>query len=192
MKNLTVLIGVIALALSSCGTHKALRFVKTNPNQQIVQTQDLHAISEDIIPMNESRVSPVLTTQSETADVETDLSSSDISSYPDTTQSSDEPEMSSEEASEAVQQAIRTEKKAKASKNLGIAGLSMSLLSVLAIISFLLMIASLILYISANRARYNTERGVKSMKIAKILLIIYGALLALSVLLIILLIILFI
>ena len=73
MKNLTILIGVIALVLSSCGTHNALRFVKTNPNQQIVQTQDLDVISEDVIPMNVSRVGSVLTTQSETADVETKI-----------------------------------------------------------------------------------------------------------------------
>jgi len=192
MKNLTVLFGVIALVLSSCGTHNALRYVKTNPNQQIVQTQNLDATPEDIIPMNESRVNATLTAQNEAVDVETDLSSSAVPSYPDTTLGADEPEMSSDETSDAVQQAQRTEKRAKASKNLGIAGLAMSLLSFLAFIGFFLMIASLILYISANRARYNTEQGVKNLRSAKILLIVYGALIALGVLLVILLILLFI
>jgi len=192
MKNLTILIGVIALVLSSCGTHKALRFVKTNPNQQIVQTQDLDATSEDLIPMNESRVSTVLTTQSETSDIETDLSSSVISSYPDTTKSSDEPEMSSDEASDVVQQATRTEKTAKIAKSLGIAGIVTMWLGPFSFVAFPLMIATLILYLKANKARYNTEQGVKSLKTAKTLLIIYGALLALGLLLVILLILLFI
>lgn len=192
MKNSTVLIGVVALVLSSCGTHKALRFVKTNPNQQIVQTQNLDVISEDVIPMNESRVSTVFTTHSETADVETDLSSSVISSYPDTTLSSEEPEMSSEDASAAVEQATRTEKTAKIAKSLGIAGIVTMWLGPISFVAFPLMIATLILFLKANKARYNTEQGVKSLKTAKTLLIIYGALLALGLLLLILLILLFI
>jgi hypothetical protein len=192
MKNLTVLIGVIALVLSSCGTHKALRFVKANPHQQIVQTQDIDATSEDLIPMNESRVSTVLTTQSETSDVETDLSSSEILAYPDTTESADEPEMSSEDASAAVEQATRTEKTAKIAKSLGIAGIVTMWLGPISFVAFPLMIATLILYLKANKARYNTEQGVKSLKTAKTLLIVYGALLALGLLLVILLILLFI
>jgi len=193
MKNSTVLIGVIALVLSSCGTHKALRFVKTNPNQQIVQTQNLDATpEEDIIQMNESRVSTILTTQSETSDVETDLSSSEILAYPDTTESADEPEMSSEDASAAVEQATRTEKTAKIAKGLGIAGIVTMWLGPISFVAFPLMIATLILYLKANKARYNTEQGVKSLKTAKTLLIVYGALLALGLLLVILLILLFI
>jgi len=183
MKNLTVLIGVFALVLSSCGTHKALRFVKANPNQQIVQTQDLHAISEDLIPMNESRVSTVLTTQSETSDIETDLSSSDISSYPDTTKSSDEPEMSSDEASDAVQQATRTEKTATIAKSLGIAGVVTMWLGPISFVALPLMIATLILYLKANKARYNTEQGVKSLKTTKNLLLFYGIVAAIALLL---------
>jgi hypothetical protein len=183
MKNLTILIGVIALVLSSCGTHKALRFVKTNPNQQIVQTQDLDATSEDLIPMNESHVSPVLTTQSETSDVETDLSSSVISSYPDTTKSSDEPEMSSDEASDAVQQATRTEKTAKIAKSLGIAGIVTMWLGPISFVALPLMIATLILYLKASKARYNTEQGVKSLKTAKSLLLFYGIVTAVALLL---------
>ena len=192
MKNLTVLFGVIALVLSSCGTHNALRYVKTNPNQQIVQTQHADDRSEAVIPMNEQRVSSTLTTQNESMDVENELASSVYTSYPDTTSWTEEPEMNSDEASEAVAQAQRSEKRAKTSKNLGIAGLAMSLLSFLAFIGFFLMIASLILYISANRARYNTEQGLNNLRKAKILLIIYGAMIALGVLLTILLILLFI
>ncbi len=174
MKNLTILIGVIALVLSSCGTHNALRFVKTNPNQQIVQTQNLAAISEDMIPMNESRVSTYFSTKSETADVETELSSSDISPYPDTTLSSEEPEMSSEDASAAVEQAMRTEKTAKIAKNLGIAGVVTMWFGLISLIAIPLMIATLILYLKANKARYNTEQGAKYLKTAKNLLLFYG------------------
>lgn len=192
MKNLTVLFGVIALVLSSCGTHNALRYVKTNPNQQIVQTQHTEVSSEEVIPMNEQRMSSTLTTQSESVDVENELSSSVHTTYPDTASWAEEPEIKTDEADDAVAQAQRSEKRAKASKNLGIAGLAMSLLSFLAFIGFFLMIASLILYISANRARYNTEEGVNNLRKAKILLIIYGALIALGVLLTILLILLFI
>jgi ATP-dependent Zn protease len=192
MKNLTVLFGVIALVLSSCGTHNALRYVKTNPNQQIVQTQPAEVSSEEVIPMNEQRVNSTLTTQNESVDVQHELASSVYTSYPDTTSWAEEPEINTDEASDAVAQAQRSEKRAKASKNLGIAGLAMSLLSFLAFIGFFLMIASLILYISANRARYNTEEGVNNLRKAKIVLIIYGALIALGVLLTILLILLFI
>jgi hypothetical protein len=183
MKNSTVLIGVIALVLSSCGTHKELRFVKTNPNQQIVQTQNLDVISEDVIPMNESHVNPVFTTQSETADVETDQSSSVISSYPDTTLSPEEPEMSSEDASAAVEQATRTEKTAKIAKGLGIAGIVTMWLGPISFVALPLMIATLILYLKANKARYNTEQGVKSLKTAKSLLLFYGIVAAVALLL---------
>ncbi len=191
MKNLTILIGVIALVLSSCGTHKALRFVKTNPNQQIVQTQNLNAISEDIIVTNESLLSTDLTTKSETADVETELSSSDISSYPDTTLSSEEPEMSSEDASAAVEQAMRTEKTAKIAKNLGIAGVVTMWFGFISLVAIPLMIATLILYIKANKARYNTEQGVKYLKSAKTLLLFYGIVVAAALLLTVVLILLF-
>jgi len=191
MKNLTILIGVIALVLSSCGTHNALRFVKTNPNQQIVQTQDLDVISEDIIPMNVSRVGSVLTTQSETADVETSLTSSEILAYPDTTESADEPEMSSEDASAAVEQAMRTEKNAKIAKNLGIAGVVTMWFGLISLVAIPLMIATLILYIKANKARYNTEQGVKYLKSAKTLLLFYGIVVAAALLLTLVLILLF-
>ncbi|MEN9401115.1 MAG: hypothetical protein RL632_2218, partial [Bacteroidota bacterium] len=183
MKNLTVLFGVIALVLSSCGTHNALRYVKTNPNQQIVQTQHTDDRSEAVIPMNEQRVSSTLTTQNESMDVEHELASSVYTSYPDTTSWAEEPEMSSEDASAAAEQAMRTEKRAKTAKNLGITGLTMSLLAYFAVIGFFLMIASLILYILANRARYNTEQGVTNLRKAKILLFIYGGIIALSLLL---------
>jgi hypothetical protein len=183
MKNLTVLFGVIALVLSSCGTHNVLRYVKTNPNQQIVQTQHTDDRSEAVIPMNEQRVSSTLTTQNESMDVEHELASSVYTSYPDTTSWAEEPEMSSEDASAAAEQAMRTEKRAKTAKNLGITGLTMSLLAYFAVIGFFLMIASLILYILANRARYNTEQGVTNLRKAKILLFIYGGIIALSLLL---------
>ena len=192
MKNLTVLIGVIALILSSCGTHKALRFVKTNPNQQIVQTQDLHSLSDDIIPMNESRVSSVFSTKSETTDVETDLTSSEILAYPDTTENADEPEMSSEDASAAVEQAMRTEKTAKIAKNLGIAGVVTMWLGFISLLAIPLMIATLILYLKANKARYNTEQGVKYLKSAKTLLLFYAIVVAAALLLTVVLILLFI
>jgi len=191
MKNLTILIGVIALILSSCVTHKALRFVKTNPNQQIVQTQDLHSLSEDIIPMNESRVSSVFSTKSETTDVETDLTSSEILAYPDTTENADEPEMSSEDASAAVEQAMRTEKTAKIAKNLGIAGVVTMWLGFISLLAIPLMIATLILYLKANKARYNTEQGVKYLKSAKTLLLFYGIVVAAALLLTVVLILLF-
>jgi len=183
MKDLTVLFGVIALVLSSCGTHNALRYVKTNPNQQIVQTHDTDDRSEAVIPMNEQRVSPTFTAQNESMDVEHELASSVYTSYPDTTSWAEEPEMSSEDASAAAEQAMRTEKRAKTAKNLGITGLTMSLLAYFAVIGFFLMIASLILYILANRARYNTEQGVTNLRKAKILLFIYGGIIALSLLL---------
>jgi len=183
MKDLTVLFGVIALVLSSCGTHNVLRYVKTNPNQQIVQTQHTDDRSEAVIPMNEQRVSSTLTTQNESMDVEHELASSVYTSYPDTTSWAEEPEMSSEDASAAAEQAMRTEKRAKTAKNLGITGLTMSLLAYFAVIGFFLMIASLILYILANRARYNTEQGVTNLRKAKILLFIYGGIIALSLLL---------
>ncbi len=191
MKNLTILIGVIALILSSCGTHKALRFVKTNPNQQIVQTQDLHPLSEDIIPMNESHVSSVFSTKSETADIETNLTSSEILAYPDTTESADEPEMSSEDASAAVEQAMRTEKNAKIAKNLGIAGVVTMWFGLISLVAIPLMIATLILYLKANKARYNTEQGVKNLKSAKTLLLFYGIVVAAALLLTLILILLF-
>ena len=192
MKNLTILFGVIALVLSSCATHNALRYVKTNPRQHIVQTQHTEVSSEDVIPMNEQRMSTTMMSQSEAVDVENELSSSVYTSYPDTASWAEEPEIKSDDADDAVAQAQRSERRAKASKNLGIAGLAMSLLSFLAFIGFFLMIASLILYISANRARYNTEQGVNDLRKAKVLLIIYGGLIALGVLLTIVLILLFI
>ena len=192
MKKFTFLIGLIALLISSCGTHKGLRFVKTNPNQQIVQTSNSVDNPEEIIASDELRVYTRTTIHNQTRDTEIEYTSEEKVVYPDTTDIADEPEMSSNEASEAVQQATRTEKTAKIAKNLGIAGIVSMWLGPISFVAFPLMIATLILYLKANKARYNTEQGVKSLKTAKTLLIIYGALLALGLLLVILLILLFI
>lgn len=181
MKNLALLIGLLSLLISSCGTHNALRYVKTNPNQEIVQTQTSETPAADFIPSTEVRVSDEQIISNQPIDQVTEEKTSETATYPDTTLSAEQPEMSSDEAQDAVEQAVRTERKAKTSKVLGIVGLSTSILSFLAFISVILMILSLIFYISANRARYNTEKGVKALKAAKVLLFIYGGLLALGI-----------
>jgi uncharacterized protein YqhQ len=183
MKKFTFLIGLISLLISSCGTHNALRFVKTNPNQQIVQTSNSVDNSEEIIASDELLVNTRTTIQNQTRDTEIEYTSEEKAVYPDTTDTADEPEMSSNEASEAVQQAMRSEKIAKASKNLGIAGVVTMWLSFLSIVALPLMIASLICYSKANRARYNTEQGIKYLKTAKNLLLFYGIAVAVGILL---------
>ena len=191
MKNLTFLIGVIALVLSSCGTHNALRFVKTNPNQQIVQTSGTIDHSEENIASDESRVNTESASQSQANDAETEYTSIERVAYPDTTDTADEPEMSSDEASAAVQQAQRTEKIAKTAKNLGIAGVVMMWLIFISILALPVMIAALICYLKANRARYTTEQGAKYLKTAKNLLLFYGIVVAVALLLTVVLILLF-
>jgi hypothetical protein len=184
MKNLTVLIGVIALVLSSCGTHNALRLVKTNPNQQIVQTTQVDPRSEDLTVAEDIRSSNAFfQTSAVLNDVDVDNPTPEMHAYPDTTSTEEEPEMTSEDASEAAEQAQRSEKTAKAAKNLGIAGIVVMWLGLLSFVALPLMIASLICYIKANRARYTTEKGVKYLKAAKKLLIFYGIVVALAILL---------
>jgi uncharacterized protein YqhQ len=192
MKKFTFLIGLISLLISSCGTHNALRFVKTNPNQQIVQTSNSVDNSEEIIASDELLVNTRTTIQNQTRDTEIEYTSEEKAVYPDTTDTADEPEMSSDEASDAVQQALRSEKTAKTAKNLGIAGIVTMWLSFISIVALPLMIAALICYLKANKARYNTEQGVKYLKTAKTLLIIYGIIVAVAILLTIVLILLFI
>jgi uncharacterized protein YqhQ len=157
--------------------------VKTNPNQQIVQTSNSVDNSEEIIASDELLVNTRTTIQNQTRDTEIEYTSEEKAVYPDTTDTADEPEMSSDEASDAVQQALRSEKTAKTAKNLGIAGIVTMWLSFISIVALPLMIAALICYLKANKARYNTEQGVKYLKTAKTLLIIYGIIVAVAILL---------
>ncbi|MCE2682060.1 MAG: hypothetical protein ACK49D_11865 [Flavobacteriia bacterium] len=183
MKKFIFLIGLLALLISSCGTHKGLHFMGANLNQQIVQTSNVVDKSEEVIASDELRLNNRTTIQTQTTDAEIESISKEKAAYPDTTDTAEEPEMSSEEASEAVQQAMRSEKIAKTAKNLGIAGIVTMWLSFLSIVALPLMIASLICYLKANKARYNTEQGVKSLKTAKKLLIFYGIVVAAAILL---------
>lgn len=192
MKKFTFLFGLIALLISSCGIHNGLRFVKTNPNQQIVQTSGAIDHSEENIAGDESRMNTETISQRQAKDAENEYTSTERITYPDTTDTADEPEMSADEASAAVQQAKQTEKTAKTAKYLSITGVVMMWLSFVSILALPIMIAALICYLKANRARYTTEQGAKYLKTAKKLLLFYGIVVAAAILVTIVLILLFI
>lgn len=180
MKKAVYFIAICAILLASCQAHRNLHFVKANPQQHIINPELVLANAGYIQEKVNSAELEEHVMIAETASTSDDILVSALKNDPDTLRVGEDSEEEAEEAEEMVAQAYRAEKMSKAAMGTSIAAVATFVGGFLGVFGIPLFIASLILYFIANRSRYNTEKGAKRLKVARVFLTIFGIVLAVT------------
>jgi hypothetical protein len=180
MKKTAVFFVLVAVLLTGCKSHYNLNLIKANPQQHIVdsevfkeklaQHEEENTFSHEEIPVTNTETVSALDTEE----------FSSVKSDPDTLKIGEDSKDESEEVELMMSEAVRTEKLAKAAMGTGIAAVATLVGGLIGIVGFPLFIASLVLYLIANKSRYNTEKGARKLKVARVFLTIYGIVLAVT------------
>lgn len=187
MKKAVYFIAICTILLTSCQAHRNLHFVKANPQQRIINPELVMVNASDAQEKVNSAELEEHVMIAETVSTSDDLLVSALKNDPDTLRVGEESEEEVEEAEEMVAEAYRAEKLSKAAMGTSIAAVATFVGGILGIFGLPLFIAALILYILANRSRYNTEKGAKRLKVARVFLTIFGIILAVTLIIILLL-----
>ena len=179
MNKTAYFFAICALLLSSCKAHYHLNLIKEKDHPQIV-VHDLHEESREFQPSvaTQTSIVPARFVSNETK-MQDFIEENKIENDPDTIRvGADSDEIDETEA--MVAEAYRAEKFSKAAMGTSIAAVATFLGGILGIFGFPLFIAALVLYYIGNRSRYNTEKGVKRLKVARVFLTIFGIVLAVT------------
>ena len=178
MKKTAVFFVLFAVLLTGCKSHYNFHLVKANPQQRVIDSEVL----KEKLAQNEITFSneEILATNTETAVAYDTEEFTTVKSDPDTLKIGEDSKDESEEVELMMSEAVRTEKLAKAAMGTGIAAVATLVGGLLGIVGFPLFIASLVLYLIANKYRYNTEKGARKLKVARVFLTIYGIVLAVT------------
>ena len=180
MKKSIYFFAIFTLLLSSCKLHHTLHFVQANPQQRIINPERIaENVNDDELQGNSvelegQKISVTVTSASD------EQLTTEIKNDPDTLRLTEDSDEGVEEAEEMVSQAFFAEKLSKAAMGTSIAAVASFVGGILGFIGIPLFIASLILYSIANRSRYNTEKGARKLKVARVFLTIFGIVLAVT------------
>jgi hypothetical protein len=180
MKKTAVFFVLVAVLLTGCKSHYNLNLIKANPQQHIVdsevfkeklaQHEEENTFSHEEIPVTNTETVSALDTEE----------FSSVKSDPDTLKIEEDSNDEREEVELMMSQAFRAEKLAKAAMGTSIAAVATLVGGLLGLIGLPLFIASLILYLLANKSRYITEKGARKLKVARVFLTIFGIILAVT------------
>ena len=180
MKKAVYFIANCANLLTTLPAHRNLHLGKANPQQHIINPELVIAgasVAQEKVNSAELEEHVMI---AETVSTSDDLLVSALKNDPDTLRVGEDSEEEAEEAEEMVAEAYRAEKLSKAAMGTSIAAVATFVGGLLGVFGIPLFIASLILYFIANRSRYNTEKGAKRLKVARVFLTIFGIVLAVT------------